>query len=69
MLCAIHLLIGNHTISFTKIFLLKSGLSSEDTFKFSDIVEMQGQTGRETKNIFDGKEMIENVNETRSETE
>ena len=39
-------------------------------FKFSDIVEIQGETGNVTeKNISDGKEMTENVNYKRSETE
>ena len=39
-------------------------------FKFSDIVEIQGETESVTeKNISDGKEMTENVNCKRSETE
>ena len=39
-------------------------------FKFSDIVEIQGETESVTeKNISDGKEMTENVNYDRSETE
>ena len=39
-------------------------------FKFSDIVEIQGETESVTeKNISDGKEMTENVNYKRSETE
>ena len=39
-------------------------------FKFSNIVEIQGETESVTeKNISDGKEMTENVNYNRSETE
>ena len=39
-------------------------------FKFSDIVQIQGETESVTeKNISDGKEMTENVNYNRSETE
>ena len=55
---------------FYKDISIVKGLSSEDMFKFSDIVEIQGETGSVTeKNISDGKEMIENVNYNRSETE
>ena len=39
-------------------------------FQFSDIVGIQGETESVTeKNISDGKEMTENVNYNRSETE
>ena len=44
-------------------------LSSEDMFKFSDIVEMSGKTEGDTENISDEKEMTKNVNDTRSRTE
>ena len=48
---------------------IAKGLSSEDTFKFSDIVETQGQSECVTeKNVSDGKDMTENTNE-RSETD
>ena len=47
------------------IFLLQS----EGMFKFSDIVEIQEQSKCVTeKNISDGKEMTENIND-RSKTE
>ena len=54
---------------FYKDNSIKKGLSSEDMFKFSDIVETQGETESDAENISDGKEMTENVNDTRSETE
>ena len=39
-------------------------------FKFSDIIEIQGETESVAeKNISDGKEITENVNYNRSETE
>ena len=51
-------------ISITKF------LSSETMFKLSNIVAIQGETESVTeKNILDGKEMSENINGTRSETE
>ena len=37
-------------------------------FRFSEIVEMQGESKNDTENISDGKEMTENINKTRSET-
>ena len=44
-------------------------LSSEEMFKFSDIVENQGQSECVTeKNVSDGKEMTENIND-KSEAE
>ena len=50
-------------ISFVK------GLSSEEMFRFSDIVEIQGQSECVTeKNVSDRKEITENIND-RSETE
>ena len=46
------------------------GLSSEETFKFSSIVEFQGETESFTeRNISVWKEMNKNINGTRSETE
>ena len=58
--------------SFNKFYgkvSITKGLSSDDMFKFSDIVEIQGQSKCVTeKNISDGKEMTENINE-RSKTE
>ena len=48
---------------------LKSGLPGEDIFKFSNIVEIQGQTETYTENISDGKEMTGNLNDIRSNTE
>ena len=48
---------------------IEKRLSSQDRFKFSDIVEMQGETESGTENISDGKETTENVNDIRSETE
>ena len=54
----------HQNISITKF------LSSEDMFKLSNIVEIQGETESVTeKNILDGEEMSENINGTRSETE
>ena len=48
---------------------IAKGLSGEDMFKFSDIVEIQGESECVTeKNVFDGKEMTENIND-RSETD
>ena len=45
------------------------GLSSEEMFRFSDIVEIQGQSECVTeKNVSDRKEITENIND-RSETE
>ena len=38
-------------------------------FKFYNIAEMQGETESDTKNISDGKETTENVNDIRSEKE
>ena len=58
--------------SFNKFYdniSITKGLSSEGMFKFSDIVEIQGQSKCVTeKNISYGKEMTENINE-RSKTE
>ena len=58
--------------SFNKFYgkiSITKGLSSDDMFKFSDIVEIQGQSKCVTeKNISDGKEMTENIND-RSKTE
>ena len=31
-------------------------------FRFSEIVEMQGESKNDTENISDGKEMTENIN-------
>ena len=48
---------------------IAKGLSIKNMFKFSDIVEIKGQTDCVTsKNISDGKEITENIND-RSETE
>ena len=48
---------------------IAKGLSSEDMFKFSDIVEVQGRSEWVLqKNVSDGKEMAENIND-RSKTE
>ena len=45
------------------------GLSSEEMFRFSDIVEIQRQSECVTeKNVSDRKEITENIND-RSETE
>ena len=58
-----------HNIYYKDISIAK-GLSSEDMFKFSDTVKIQGETESVTeKNISNGKEMAENVNYNRSETE
>ena len=54
-----HLVIWNHIVK---------GLSGEHKFKFSNIVEMQGETESDTENISDGEEMTKNINNTRSET-
>ena len=48
---------------------IAKGFSSEDTFKFSDIVEIQGHSEWVTeKHVSSGKEMTENIND-RSKTE
>ena len=48
---------------------ISKGLLSEDMFKFSDIVEIQGQSDCVTeKNVSHAKKMTENIND-RSETE
>ena len=48
---------------------IAKGLSSEQMFKFSDIVKIQEQSDCATaKNVSDRKEMTENIND-RSETE
>ena len=48
---------------------IAKGLSSEDMFKFSDIVEVQGRSAWVLqKNVSDGKEMAENIND-RSKAE
>ena len=54
---------------FYKDIFIEKGLSSEDMFKFSDIVEMQGKTESDTENISDGKETRENANDIRSKIE
>ena len=54
---------------FCKDISIEKGLSSEDMFKFSDIVEMSGKTEGDTENISNEKEMTKNVNDTRSRTE
>ena len=54
---------------FCKDISIGKGLSSEDMFKFSDIVEMSGKTEGDTENISNEKEMTKNVNDTRSRTE
>ena len=55
---------------FCKDISVTKGLSSEDMFKFSDIVEIPGETESVTeKNVSDGEEMTENINYNRSETE
>ena len=51
---------------FYKDISIKKVLSSEDMFNFSDIVEIKGQTERNTENISDGKQMTKNVNDARS---
>ena len=51
---------------FYKDISIKKGLSSEDMFNFSDIIEIQGQTERNTENISDGTQMTKNVNDARS---
>ena len=52
----------SHNKFYRDISIVK-GLSSEDMFKFSDIAEIQGGC-----NISDGKEMSENINDTRNKT-
>ena len=48
---------------FYKDISIAKGLSSEEMFRFSDIVEIQGETeGVTAINISDGKEITENVN-------
>ena len=55
--------------NFYEDISIPKGLSSEDMFKISDIVEIQGQSKCVTeKNVSDGEEMTENIN-YRSETE
>ena len=39
--------------NFYKDIFIEKDLSNEDMFKFSDIVEMQGQTERDTENTSD----------------
>ena len=58
----------SHNKFYKDIFIEKS-LSNEDMFKFSDIVEMQGETESDTENISDGKETRENANDIRSKIE
>ena len=54
---------------FYDVISIAKGLSSEEMFKFSDIVEIQGKFEFVTeKNVSNGKEMTENIN-GRSETE
>ena len=48
---------------FYRDISIAKGLSSEDMFRFSDIVEIHGETeGVTAINISDGKEITENVN-------
>ena len=58
--------------SYNKLYediSIAKGLSSEEIFKFFDIVEIQGQSECVTeKNVPGGKEITENIND-RSETE
>ena len=55
---------------FYKDISIAKGLSSENMFKLSDIVEIQWETERIIeKNISDGKEMNKNINYNISETE
>ena len=44
------------------------GLSTEDIFKFSDIFDIQEEIESNNENIFNRKEMTENINGTRSKT-
>ena len=51
------------------LLIFKKGLSSEDMFTCTDIVELKGQSECVAeKNVSDGKEMSKNIND-RSETE
>ena len=53
---------------FNEDISIVKGLSSKGRFKFSDIIEIQGQSECVTKKIVsDGEEMTENIND-KSET-
>ena len=53
---------------FYRDISIVKGLSRQCIFKFSNIAKIQGETGGVTeKNISDGKEMIESINNTQIE--